>query len=361
MHIHDPGRRESPGLEDLILVGRGHSHANSIRVVVPAHEEPGHAIVIAQGDHGAIWHVRASAVAVELAWRDERHIVAVGVVPVPERGFARELAQGTFLQEVEIVLVGRGDDRAVWVPEVHGERRAVDVTPREIAPQVFGHDVASLARIRVAFERQAESTNGRTHVGVERRIPQVPAHVHVIARGGPGGSFEPQDFPGLHFLAVFDEHGREVREHDVGTVPQIDVEMQTESVRDVFVVHVHGAANRREDEVAAVVRGVEVDVVGRGRVDMRVVATHALRAPRFVAVFEREVDRDGIAPAKVAFHGRGDGNPPAGHEEEEVEPQQAVEDASQHDVTNFLKVRAFPLRSVAQSFGGQVRWTIHLP
>jgi hypothetical protein len=26
-----------------------------------------------------------------------------------------------------------------------------------------------------------------------------------------------------------------------------------------------------------------------------------------------------------------------------------------------LKVRAFPLRSVAQSFGGQVRWTIHLP
>lgn len=284
---------DPPALQHVLPVERRKRPPGLPSVVVE--QEPGRRAVVHALQRVRPADVVSGRVAVELARRDHHDIREVEVL-LPEHLFREDVAPRPLLQQVDGGVVRRLHQAAVRVPLGRGEPRLVHVTVRDRTDHVARRErrLHALGQVltveREPFERLAER-------GVPVGEAVVTPDVHMVAARGAGRALEPDQHAGDDVLHVVHEHLRQVADHEVGAVVQIDVDVHAEPGIRILVVHVRRPVRGREHDVRPIVRGVEICVVERGREVVRVGAARPLRAAGLVPGLERQIDGDAVLAA----------------------------------------------------------------
>lgn len=293
------GGGDPPRLEHALPAHALHLPAHAIARARRTLEEP-HAratfVVVDRLHLRGVRDVRARPQAVELSIGDERHVGEV-VVAREEAVLGDEGARGTAVDEVHRRIARGLHERAVRMPERHRKHARVVVARGEVAREVAHRDAVHRRAERAVACGEREPLLRGAVDPVLRGVTEVAPDVHVIARGVPRRSLEPDELPRGHLAPVLHEDGGEVSHDDVRAITLVDVHVVAEVRVRIGVVHVGRAARGRVEDLVRVVARVEVRIVAGGSGLVGVDPVRSLATAVAVAVSEREVDRDGIATA----------------------------------------------------------------
>ncbi|MCR4314241.1 MAG: hypothetical protein NUV84_03275 [Candidatus Uhrbacteria bacterium] len=120
--------------------------------------------------------------------------------------------------------------------------------------------------------------DGRAVVSRLPGVPLVQADVDVVTLAVAGATLVAQEAPRGHLVSILDEDVHEVRDDDVGVVPQIDVDVVAEARAGGLHVNTRRTRDRGEDLLVLRVVRVQVDVVTSRVGRVAVGSVRALRA-----------------------------------------------------------------------------------